>query len=161
MNLYEINSSIEEIIEKSYQFAAEHDGEMSEDFLSELDNLKLLRTDKIENICFAIKNAKANSEIISSEIKILQQKKQYSENLQERFKNYLASVLNGEKVKTALNSVYYKDTVSVSVDETITPPDRFARIKKEWDKIMLKEALQAGENIEGCKLVNKTSIVVR
>ncbi|MBR0384781.1 MAG: siphovirus Gp157 family protein [Eubacteriaceae bacterium] len=118
-----------------------------------------------ENLALEIKNRKAEIKVLKEEIALLQSKMEASENKKKQVTELLRFVLKGEKLKTPLVSVYYKSTKSVEADAdfdklTEINPD-FVRIRKDYNKTEIKKAIEAGQEVPGCQIVEKQSLIVR
>ena len=92
MRLYEINEEIMQCVDFET-------GEVIDE--GKLNDLQMLREEKIENIGLWIKDLKAEAKAIAEEVKALNARKKAAENKAESLKQYLAMVLDGEKFKTA------------------------------------------------------------
>lgn len=72
--------------------------------------------------------------------------------------------MNGEKFKDARCSIYYKPSVATEIAEGLDLsklPDEYKKVTIEPNKTNIREALENGIEIEGCRLVENVSIVVR
>ncbi|MBR7085696.1 MAG: siphovirus Gp157 family protein, partial [Oscillospiraceae bacterium] len=80
----------------------------------------------------------------------------------ESLKKWLVFALEGEKFTTARVAISYRKSVSVQVDESLLDK-KYMKEKVTYtpDKIALKKALQAGENIEGAYLEEKPNIQIK
>lgn len=155
MTLYEIEQSILECVDMET-------GDIID--IDRLNALELERDAKISNIGCWIKDLKAEAEAIKAEKQNLEKRQKVAENKAEQLKGFLTRYLNGAKYKDARVSISYRSSVSTEVDETLDLnklPDEFKKVKVEANKTAIKEALQAGEVIEGCRLVEKTNIQIR
>lgn len=75
--------------------------------------------------------------------------------------SYLFSALEGEKFKTTRASVSYRKSQKVIVDDYTLLPSSFVSYEPKVDKTMLKLALKNGEEIDGAKLEENLSIVIK
>ena len=118
-----------------------------------------------EQLALEVKNCKAKTKAIKEEVKNLQNRALASENKEERCKALLRYVLHGKKLKTPRASVYYRKSKSVDVradfDELLAVNPDFVRIRQEYNKTAIKEALEDGQTIPKCEIVEKESVVVR
>jgi len=155
MKLYEIDEKILSLVD-------EETGEIAD--LEALEALEMERDAKISNIGCWIKDLKAEAEAIKAEKQNLEKRQKVAENKAEQLKGFLTRYLNGAKYKDARVSISYRSSVSTEVDEALDLnklPEEFKKVKVEANKTAIKEALQAGEVIEGCRLVEKTNIQIR
>lgn len=154
MTLYEI--------EQAMLDCANEDGEVVD--IDRLNELEMAREEKISNIACWIKDCKAEAEAIRAEKKALDKRLAVAENKEKSLENYLKVYLNGEKYKDGRCSISYRKSVSTKIDDDLdvnTLPDEYKRIKVEANKTAIKDALDAGIEIEGCSLVENTSVIVR
>ena len=119
-----------------------------------------------ENLALEIKNCKAVTKALKEEIALLQSKMEASENKKKQVTELLRFVLKGEKLKTPLVTVYYKSTKSVEAadvdfDKLAEINSDFVRIRKDYNKTEIKKAIEAGQQVPGCQIVEKQSLIVR
>lgn len=160
MNVYEIDSRIEEILAN----AVDENGEINPEALEQLEALQMEREQKAENCALAYKNHKANAKAIEDEIKVLTKRMKAEERQAESAGGYLKIILNGEKMKTARVSVSYRESQAVEITDTfwIAASDEFIRVKDpEPNRIAITAALKAGETVPGARLVNRTSMIIK
>ena len=160
MNVYEIDSRIEEILAN----AVDENGEINPEALEQLEALQMEREQKAENCALAYKNHKANAKAIEDEIKVLTKRMKSEEKQAESAGGYLRIILNGEKMKTARVSVSYRETQAVEITDTFwfAARDEFVRMKDpEPNKTAIMAALKSGETVPGARLVSKTSMIVK
>ena len=111
MNLYDLNYEIE-----NFQF--EFDEETGEVLnIDDLDDLKMEKNKKIENLALYIKNINAEKECIKKEIENFQKRLKTKENKIIALTNYLENILNGEKFETPKVNISYRSSTTVKVDD--------------------------------------------
>lgn len=155
MNLFEIDDRIEELID-------EETGVITD--VEALEALEMERDAKISNIGCLIKESKAEQDAIKKAKQDLDKRLKVAENRERSCKTYLATYLNGAKFKDGRVSISYRSSTSTEVDEDIDLnklPDDCKKITIEPSKTAIKERLEAGEVIEGCRLVQKNNLIVR
>ena len=151
MNLYELNQNIEEIF--NYLETLE-DQEQIDCLYGMLEDLKEEKEQKALNLSKWILNMLADVEKIKAEEKRLKAKRESVEKRAESVKNYVSSILDhSDKISDGVTSLSFRKSESVQVDEDI--------LSKKWmkekityspDKTGLKNAIKAGEVIEGAEL---------
>lgn len=159
MKLYEIEDAILECIDTET-------GEVID--IERLNELQMEREAKIENVACWIKDLKAEAEAIKAEKMALAKRQQVAENKAESLKNWLAYALDGRKFKTARCAVSFMKTEAVEVtpeglenlmragnDEFLTYTD------PKPNKTALKQALKDGLNVEGVRLTQNTSTIIK
>ena len=163
MNLYEINDAIQETI-VSLLFDADNDtGEVNEELAAKLSELQMEKSEKLDNVGAYIKNLLAEAEMLKKEEKALKERREAKERKAERLKNYLASVLNGEKFESARVVCSWRKSESVVVPDVDLLPDEYIVIKTETsaDKNEIKAALKAGKEVRGAYLETKNNLQIK
>ena len=158
MTLYQINEQLRNAIE----FGC--DPETGEIFdTAALEELEMARDEKIENICLFIKDLKAEAAAIKAEKDALDARMKVSTRKAEQLTNYLQQELAGEKFKTSKCVISYRKTQSVSIFDIDALPKDYIRIKTstEPDKLMIKEAIKAGESVPGAVLEERQSMTIK
>ena len=92
----------------------------------------------------------------------LAEREKSDKNKAESLKEFLTAYLDGKKFETARVAIKFRSVESVSVPDVTALPEKYCRIKPhEADKTAIKNALKAGEVIEGAELVKKQSISIK
>ena len=152
MKLFEIDQAIMDCVNE--------DGEVID--VDRLNELEMERDTKIESVCLWKKDLEAEAKAIDEEIKKLQARKKADENKIESLKGWVKYALGGIKWKTPRVSVSYRRTTSTIFDGDVNKlPDRFCKITREPSKTAIKEALEQGEVIEGARLEEKESVIIK
>lgn len=154
MTLYEIDEEILNLVDQDT-------GEVID--VERLEQLEMERDKKVSNVACWIKNLKAEAEALKAEKNNLAKRQTACENKAEQLKDYLTYALNGMKYKDARCSISYRKSESVELDDTAinTLPDEYIKIEKTVKKAELKDAIKAGYEFEGCRLVEKNNIQIR
>lgn len=159
MKLYEIDRSILECIDLET-------GEIID--VDKLNELQLEREVKIEGVACWIKDLKAEAEAIKAEKLVLAERQKAAENKAESLKKWLAFALNGEKFKTAKCVVSFRNTESVEVTpeglENLMKDgkDELLSYKQpEPNKTAIKAAIKDGLNVQGVRLVQNVSTIIK
>lgn len=161
MKLFEIDERLAACVKISDDQAVDAEtGEVID--IEAVEALEMEREQKIENIGMWIKDLTAQSEALKAEKNKLAEREKSAKNKAERLKEFLTAYLNGKKFETARVSIKFRSVESVSVPDVTALPEKYWRIKPpEADKTAIKNALKAGEVIEGAELVKKQSISVK
>lgn len=153
MTLYEIDSAIMDCVD-------EETGEIID--LEKLEALNIERDKKVEVIALAVKNYAAEAKAIKEEEEKLAKRRRSCENAVQRCKDYLSHALDGEKLKTARVSVFYKSSESVTIDDLGSLSEEYIRISEpQADKTAIKKAIKAGKEVAGAHLETSKSVIVR
>lgn len=92
----------------------------------------------------------------------LAKRRRSCENAAQRCKDYLSHALDGEKLKTARVSVFYKSNESVTIDDLGSLSEEYIRIPEpQADKTAIKKAIKAGKEVTGAHLETSKSVIVR
>ena len=153
MNLYEINNEILECV----------DAETGEIFDEEkYDALSMERDAKMENILLWIKNLNADIDALKNEKKSFEERIKSATNKRDSLKNYIASVLEGNKFKTDRVSVTWRKSESVEITDIDSIPDELLKYREpEADKTEIKKLLKLGHDIEGAELITNNNIQIK
>ena len=120
--------------------------------------------EKLEGTACYVRELKAEADAIKAEEERLAKRRKALENKSERLKNYMMPALEamGGKVKGVMASVRIGKSQAVTVFDLDALPDAFKRVvtKVDPDKVALKKALKAGEDIPGAALEDRHSVVI-
>ena len=158
MKLYEIDNAIYECVNE--------DGEVIDQ--EKLETLQMERDKKIEGIACWIKELAAEANAIKEEKLRLEARQRVAENKVKSLKSYLAYALKGASFRTAKVSVSFRKTESVEVTpdglENLMRGGRDDLLKykePEPDKTAIKQALKDGLSVEGVRLTQNTSAIIK
>lgn len=160
-SLYELNAKL-----ATYEMEFDPDtGEwLNED---ELTALHMDMDEKIENICFFIKNRRAEVSAIKKEEESLSERRKAKEREVDRLTTYLANNLQGQKFETPRVQVSWRMTPpAVKILDADKIPQEFLKEIKETKpdlnkiKAKLKEYKAKGETVDWATLTqtNKMSV---
>ena len=158
-SLYHIENEYLTIISQ----VEELDGELTPELEEQLTiNEKELQSKSIAYLEF-IGSKEALNVRVNDEIKRLQAVKKSNDTLVKNLKNRLldAVKLYGD-FEVGLTKFGTRKSSSVSVDDVNSLPKELKVIKvtEQADKKAIKEALQAGESIEGCEIVENLNLKI-
>ena len=152
MNIFEIDNAIMDCVDKDT-------GEIID--LDRLEELQMVRDEKVENVALWIKELSAEIEGIKAESKRLANRKQTAENKIKGLKKYLGYALDGQKFKTARASVSFRKSQAVEVsDINLVPAEYLTFADPKPNKAEIKKAIKAGKEVGGCTLTESTSVIV-
>lgn len=156
-NIFEIKQEIE-------NFDIKYDEETGEvTNFNELEELQLQRDELIENVALWIKNLDYDVKALKEEEKSLADRRKAKENKIESLKGYLISALDGEKFETTKVRLSYRKSQRLECDDLSAIPEEYlkTKINFELDKNALKTAIKNGAIIEGCRIVENTSLQIK
>ena len=128
-----------------------------------LDALKMEKEAKLEGVALWIKNLSADIAAFEAEISAFEKRKRAADNKVKGLKNWLAYALNGGKFKSAKCVVTCRTSEKVDVKEgTVLPPElTITKTEIKPDKAAIKDAIKAGQIIDGCTLITNISASVK
>lgn len=151
MNLYEINEEMLNCI----------DAETGEVDTAKLDELTMLRDEKLENIALWIKDLKAEADALKAEKQAFAARQSAAEHRAESLKNYLTGFLHGEKFKTTRCAISFRKTESVKITNELELPPEFTSVEIKADKNAIKQAIKSGQTVTGAEIVEGISCSVK
>jgi hypothetical protein len=131
-----------------------------------LESLEFELEDKADNIACLIKSLEAESDAINAEADKLITRAKTKQVKADRLKEYLFNtfkVLGKDRIETARNVLQVKkNPPSVVLDDGFYHEDYVEYIETaKIDKNKLKEALKAGQAIDGARLETKERLVIK
>jgi len=157
-NLFNIDAELWEV----YSAIENNGGEMTPELEAALEISESERLTKGEGYVYVIKQLKSQAELIKSEIKRLQEiAKRYETSAEKLSDTLLQSVIAHGQIKTAFVTISSRKSKSVSITDENAIPSEFMRVKYEPNKTALKEALEAGQLIDGALIVENVSLNIR
>lgn len=152
-SLYEINQQILECIDLET-------GEILEG--SKYNELELAKKEKIENIALYYKNMVSEAEALKAEKNAFAEREKQARAKAESLKKLLDNELGGNKFETTRVKISYRKSTAVAVDEHKLPAKWTNVVETRTpDKNRIKEALKAGESIDGVILIENNNIQVK
>lgn len=122
-------------------------------------------TEKVESYCKIIKQFQSEAEMFNNEIDRLNARKKTACNAVERMKNALLTFLQQsgqDKMKAGLFAVSTSTTQAVQItNEKAIPCIYLVEQPPKIDKIGIKNALKAGEEVSGAELINNLGVRIR
>ena len=153
MRLYEIDEAILSCIDTET-------GEILD--ADKLNALQIEREEKLENVALWIKNLTSDAEALKAEKQAFAERQKAAENKAESLKKWLTEALAGEKFKTTRVAVSFRKTKSVQVADIFALDNSFLKYAEPTpDKVAIKKAIEAGQEVTGATLVENVSISVK
>lgn len=153
MKLYEIDEAIQACFD-------EETGELLNP--EALEALAEAREDKIESLCLWVKELTAEAAALKAEKQAFEARQRAAERKAKSLKDYIARVLNGQKFKTTRCAVSFRVTSSVNITDSYKIPAEFIKeVEYKPDKMEIKKALTAGQEVAGAELVESLSCTIR
>jgi hypothetical protein len=161
MKLYEIDAQIEALLNASVD---RETGEIDEAAMEELAALEVARDEKALAVAAYIIGQEAEAEAVKAQARKLTERAAKHERHAERLRLYLAAHLPvGTKLRDDRVEIGWRKSTAVEVDEGAADrlPSGLLRISVSPDKTAIRKVLDAGHEVEGCRLVQRTALVVK
>lgn len=152
MKLYEIDEALQACFD-------EETGELLNP--EEFEALAEAREDKIESICLWVKELTAEAAALKAEKQAFEARQRAAERKAKSLKDYIAHILNGQKFKTTKCAVSFRATSSVNIIDLLAVPAEFFEVDIKPDKMAIKKALAAGQEVAGAELVEGLSCTIK
>lgn len=147
MNLYQIDRAIMDLVDPETGEILDYEA---------LEALQLARNTKIENIACYIKNLEHDAAGYKAQMDAFAARKKAAERTIERLRGLLVQYLGGEKFTSERCAVSFRRSESVQFSDPDKIPAKYLITKTAYvpDKTAIKEAIKAGETVEGCFLAD-------
>lgn len=158
MTLYEIEQAILDTVDIET-------GEVID--VEKLDALTMERDRKIEGIALWVKNLDAEAKAYKEEKESFAQKQKVAENKAKSLKEFLSHYLDGTAFKSTKVNVSFRNSKAVdvfSMDELMNYDDCDSYLKYSEptpDKTAIKNAINSGVEIPGCRIVENSNIQIK
>lgn len=162
MQLYKIVKSIQKVFEAPTGDVI--DSETGEVFNKKyLDDLRIAKNRKIENIACWIKNLQAEIEAYKKEEENFRIRRKQAENRIENLKWYLTNWIPGEKIETPRAKISWRKSEVVNIlDENLIPSGyKLQKITEVIDKKEIKRAIKSGMVVAGADIQVNESIQIK
>lgn len=119
---------------------------------------------KAADILAYTKNLSFEIDAISAFLKEVATKKRVLENKQNRLKEYVALQMTRcglEKIDTPFLKASFRASKAVEIENIELLPESVLKIVKEPNKTEIKKRIEAGEAIDGAKIVERKSLQIR
>lgn len=139
-------------------------GEIDEDLLKSLEVTKEELNKKAIDYAYIIKNFEDESLILKNEIDRLTKRKKYCENIISRLKNTVTDAMlqfNISEIKGNTLRLSFRKSEKVEITDESKLSEEFMVIKKEPNKILIKEALKNGTAVDGAELVINQNLQIK
>lgn len=159
-SLYEIAGMYRTILEMEPENDEEYGAMMTA-----LDEVQAELTEKADHIVRYIRNLSAEADALKAEEAALYKKRRAVESKAERLKAYLAAqmTLCGLKeLKAGLFRLRLQPTMpAISIVDESVVPEKFHRVKIEIDRLAIRDALKASEEVPGIEVQRGETLVIR
>jgi recombination DNA repair RAD52 pathway protein len=140
------------------------EGEITPAILERIQFVEERFEEKATNYGYVIKTYEDNSKILADEIKRLQELKKKEDRkvevLTQRIKEAMLQ-FNLEKVETPIMKFSFHKSTAVEILDENAIEARFSTFKTQPDKVAIKKALEAGEQVMGAVLVENLNLQIK
>ncbi len=160
MNLYTLTTQAKEIS------LLLEEGEFTPEIEQALAITQEQLQEKSLQYTYVIKNLEADSQAIDNEIKRLKAMKEAKDNAIDRMKEAVRNAMLAfgiDKIESSLFKLSLRRSESVEVVNIDQLPESLTTVKKtvSADKVKIKEAIKAGQNVEGAVIVENFSLQIK
>ena len=169
MTLYNINTELAAALANIEAAIDPDTGELPEDYADYIERLNMAREDAIEGLALEYKNRIAEAKACRAEAAALTDRARKLEAGAENIMAIVSRELQGEKFSTGRVAVSWRKSTKAEVtneavflDWAETGHEQLLRYQRpEVDKVLLKNALLAGETIPGAELVTRQNMSIK
>lgn len=160
-SIYELNKNYQEVA------ALLETAETEEELQAINDTLEMIDVsieEKVENTAKYIKNVESDIEGIKAEINRLTTLKKQKERNTEWLKTNIEYALKNkgiDKLEVGTFKCGYRKSESVEVDDLTAIPSGYTKTEVKVDKIAIKKALKAGEEINGAHIQTNMNFYIK
>lgn len=156
-SFYELETAIFDLID-------EETGELKD--YEAFEKLNMEKNEKIENVALWQKSLLAEAEAIKKEAANLTARAKAKESRATQLEGLLTQVLAGAKFETPKCKINYRKSTAIEIEDEAkfieSAPEQYLTIKKPTvNKTAIKEAIKAGIDVEGAKLVERSNIIIK
>ena len=162
MQLYRIANGIKNCFKVDEN--AVINGETGEVFDADyLDQLKMKKEAKVDNIACWIKELEAEAEALKKQEEGFAVRRKRAERRAASLKDYLTFWVGGENLKLKRSEVRWRKSTSVTIMDENAIPETFKKqkITEVVDKAGIKDALKKGNFVDGAVLTEKQNIQIK
>ena len=163
-SLYELDQAVLTVLDNGLIFD-EETGEILWDE-DNFNQLEVERNDKLEAVALYVKSLDADAAAIKAEEKKLADRRSIKERKAERLRSYLTfsmQTFGDTKIETPRVALSFRKSESVEITDASYLPRVFCKIEEKItpDKKAIKQALKAGETINGAELVTRQNLQIK
>ena len=132
-----------------------------------LEGLQGAIEEKAKNVAAFVRNIEASAEAIRAAEKQMAERRQMLERKAQRIREYLLTNMQRagiSKIDSPWFSLAVRDNPeAVAIDDEAALPAEYVRVKevRSPDKAAIKDALKAGQDVPGCRLVRGQRIEIK
>ena len=158
--LYEINEEFQNWLLK----VEDNEGEVTEELMTEFENISCDFEVKAEAYAVLIKQKRAETEALKAEKDRLGERQAQAEKTADRLAERLTNALNlfgKDKFETIKCKVSFRTSKCVEITDETLIPDEFFKITKTPCKADIKTAINEGKEVNGAIITEKKNIQIK
>lgn len=158
-SLFHLDAEIEAVLGATVD---RETGEVSEEGLALLESLERERDSKALAVAGYIVGLECEAEAVKAQAKRLAERAARHARHADRLRAYLEGhIPRGTKLRDATVEIGWRKSTAVEVDDGATLPESLQRVTVTPDKKAIGDALKAGAEVPGCRLVERVNLVIR
>lgn len=166
MTLYELTNEQQYLYDliTSGQAVDEETGEVDATVLEQIEMTEKDIDKKIEGTAVFIKQLESDAEALKQEKLRLEKRQKTLLNTAERLRNGLLynMVAQGKSYfSTTKAGITIKDSEYVNILDESKIPEQYIKVKKEVSKVDIKNAIKAGQEVQGAELATRKNITIK
>jgi hypothetical protein len=160
LSLYAIDNELEALLNASID---RETGEVLGEAIDAIEALEMARDEKALAVAAYIVGQRAEAEAVKAQAKHLAERAAKHSRHADALEGYLrAHIPEGHKLRDDRVEIGWRRSEAVEVDvEPLNLPLEFCRVTYAAAKPEIKAALKAGQDVHGCRLVQRVSLQVR
>jgi hypothetical protein len=158
VRLFDIAAELESLLNSS----VDENGEISEESIAALDALEMQRDEKCLAIAAYALGQEAEADAVKAHADKLARRAQIHRNHASRLRAYIAQHLPaGHACSDFRVRLGWRKSTAVRVTDEGKLPEQFWRVTREPALSDIKDALKAGESVDGAELEPRNNLVIR
>jgi Siphovirus Gp157 len=161
-NLYEVESTYQQILSDAMAIAEENGGVIPEDTAAKLDAAALVRDDKVQNCIKFFKNEAALADMVNAELAALKARIKAHERAADWMKQHLSSIMPvGQKLEYGCGEIGWRASSRVIIDNPNDVPEQFIKVERSVKVKDLGDAIKSGDVFDFAHIETFQNIQIR
>jgi hypothetical protein len=160
MKLYEIDANLRKLWAK----IEEQEGELTEENIKELESLEIEANEKIKGYGTIIREINSDADEVDAEIKRLEKIKKRLLSKADWLTNSLSQFMIANSLneyKSIEVNIGFRASKKLVIDDNVKLAKKWLRLKEEPDKQAIKDFIEQGGKVKGCKIVENKNIQIK
>lgn len=164
LSLYDITAEMAQVEKAIYDTLNPETGEVNGDLTEIYKNLQIAQEEKLKGYIAVIEKSDDIVKLGQNKIEQIEKIIDRHKSLQERLRNTLAQVLEvGKKYDLGLHSIGWRKSEAIEIENEDALPKEFIKEKVTYspDKTLIKQAIKAGKEVAGARLVERNNLQIK